>query len=141
MNNLNRRRKAKSVRSPFWMLNAGFGRAEKQTPLCYRCADVHKEIRRSGRGGGTWNQTATCALCIRKRGRKRIGKTRRTAREQTQPPARGTKTFSSIHFVSKGLPAFPLSFCLTRTNVVIKPPARPNSSFPLFGALVNRITL
>lgn len=41
----NGRRKATpaTAQSPLWMLNAGFGRAEKQTPLCYCCADAHKE--------------------------------------------------------------------------------------------------
>lgn len=49
------------------MLNAEFGRAEKQTPLCY-CL-ICTKIRRGNRGVERRNQTATCALCIR-RGRR-----------------------------------------------------------------------
>lgn len=67
-----------------------------------------------------------------------IGKTRRAAREQTQPP-RAHEDLLEYPLRVKGSVCLPLSFCLTRANVVIKPPA-PQCRFPL-SALVNRITL
>lgn len=93
------------VQSSFWMLNGEFGRAVELTPLCYCliCIKIRRVERSRAVCVGIKRQPAHC---VYPEGAKELEKRGRTAREQTQPPRR-MKTFSSIHFASKGLSVFP----------------------------------
>ena len=115
-----------SCEVPFGMLNVEFGRAEKQTPLCY-CPKLCTKTRRStsGKRVGIKRQPAHCVSG----GSEGIGKTRRMAREQMQPPRRPSRVSTSCQRVCLSF-LFVLSHSNKRSNQTTRAPM----SSPSLGA-------